>query len=107
MSDIFGQVPQDEPPLPQLVEDLGEQHEQVATSFHRSNSGAGMSSNHDEAAQMSGVDEGPDATGDDPPLGPVEEAHNSPPAAGDVVVTAHEDMPPDENSDEAGELREP
>jgi len=105
ISDIFGQVPQDEPPLPQLIEDLGEQREQVATSPHRSNSG--MSGNHDEAAQTSGIDEGPDPTGDEPPLGPVEEADESPPLTGDAAVAAHEEMHPDENWDEAGEWREP
>jgi len=110
MSDIFGQVPQDEPLLPQLVEetspDAGEPREQVASSSHRSNSGVDISRDP-EAAQLAGVDEGPDPTGDDPPPGLVEEAEDSPHATGDAAGAAHEDMPPDENWDEAGEWREP
>jgi len=115
MSDIFGQVPQDEPPLPQLVEDPGEQREQVASSPHRSNNGADMSLNRDEAAQT-GANEGPNLAGDEPPPRPVEEAptvvqeagaDNTPLVAGDAEVAAHEEIPPDENWDEAGEWREP
>lgn len=110
ISDIFGQVPQDEPSLPQLVEE--------ASSPQRRDSGVDSLRDHDEAAQTSGVDEGPDPSGDEPPPGPVEEApsvvqevgaDDSASVLGDAEIAAHEEMSisPEENWEEAGEWREP